>query len=130
MVEYLTGHDVDRVADRDELREAQAAGGAELDDVAREAAALRDHGDRTGFTRHAELERLAPGRCVRPDAVRADEPDAGRPRRVEQRHLERRAVGTRLTEATGDDLRDPRAAAVRPNQVDARGRGHGDEQVV
>jgi hypothetical protein len=65
----LTGRDIDRVADREHLRELETARGADLHDVARESTALADDTHAPDRGRRAELERLASRGRVHADAV-------------------------------------------------------------
>ncbi len=118
IVEVLRNADVGRVADGDELAEAETFFTRELAERQRHVAALRDQRDRSA--RHVPADGVDPARRAEVSgAVRPDQACAGRVRDADERLLGSLALGARLPEAGCND--DDPAGAGRDGVGD-RGR--------
>ena len=125
VVEQVAEVDVGHVADRDQVGEADVAGGGPVEDAREDGAGLGDEGELAGLGAEVgEGGVEAAARHHDAKAVRADDAQQVRPRRVEHRLAQGLAAGDgALAEAGGDDHR--RLGAAGPERGDEPRHGVG-----
>ena len=122
IVEHVAEIDIGHVAERDDMRKADAARCRPVEHRGDHRARLADKGDVAGRRRQMREAGIeADSRHHDADAVGADEAQEMRARRIERGLLQGAAGIAQLAEAGGDDDRRPSCRAPQARQRD-RGR--------